>query len=549
MRFELNHDWQGNMAAPRARVGHRAKIQLLLALCTVWLCMGLIGHAPWKPYESKSISIIQDMLIQGHVLAPHAASQRVISEPPLYYWSAAATAQALSPFISTHNAARIATGIWMALTLLLVGMTGRELWGPGVGRQTTFVFMGSIGLIVSAHTLTPAVAALTAVTMGFYALALAMRWPFRAGALLGTAIGIGFLSSGFLAPIIIALSAISLAMVFKNWRTKSYLVVLGIALACALPWLIIWPTLCWQLAPDVLSGWWQSSIDQFSINYQVVVLRIIGWYAWPALPLALWGLWRYRSQLLSKPKFQLILTFLCVSLVVIGFGGNDLQMDALPLLLPLAALAGGSIETLKRGAASALNWFGLMLFGALSFVIWLGWFAMMTGTPAKLQARMQFLSGSNTANFNLLAFVIALAITLVWLFAILRSQHTNRSAVTNWAIGMTMCWTLLMSLWLPWINTAKSYKQVMTSLASVLPKGHACINSKQVGAGQRDLLHYYTGIVAIPLETTQSLSCDLYLIQDNRNGERIEPGQDWKLIWQGKRASERRESFRLFQHI
>ena len=547
MRFELNHDWQGNMAAPRARVGHRAKIHLLLALCAAWLCMGLIGHAPWKPYESKSISIIQNIITQGQILAPKATSQFVISEPPLYYWSAAASAQALSPFISTHNAARLATGVWMALTLLLVGMIGRELWGHGVGRQTTFVFMGSIGLIVSAQSITPAVAALTAVTMGFYALALAMRRPFRAGGLLGTAIGLGFLSSGLLTPIIIALSALSLAILFKNWRTKSYLIVLGIALACALPWLISWPTLCWQLAPDVLSSWWLTSINQFSLNYQIYAFRTLAWYAWPALPIALWGLWRYRSQLLSKPKFQLILTFLGVSLLVIGFGANDFQMDALPLLLPLTALAGGSIETLKRGAASALNWFGLMLFGLIGFVIWLGWFAMMTGNPAKLQARMQFLSGSNTANFNVLAFVVAVAITLVWLFAILRSQHTNRSAVTNWAIGMTMAWTLLMALWLPWINTAKSYQPVMTSLVSALPKNYACINSKRVGAGQRDLLHYYTDIIAIPLETSQRLSCDLYLIQDNRNEEKIEPGQDWKLIWQGKRASERRESFRLFQ--
>jgi hypothetical protein len=49
-------------------------------------------------------------------------------------------------------------------------------------------------------------------------------------------------------------------------------------------------------------------------------------------------------------------------------------------------------------------------------------------------------------------------------------------------------------------------------------------------------------------ETEQRLDCDLYLIQDTRGNEKIEPGPDWKLIWSGKRASERRESFRLFQH-
>lgn len=549
MRFELDHDWHGNMAIPRLRVGHRAKVHLLIVLCAIWLCMGLVGHAPWKPYESQSISIIQDILNKGHRLAPIAASQSVLEEPPLYYWSAAILVKVLSPLLSPHNAARIVTGFWMAITLLLVGMTGRELWGEGVGRQTTFVFMGSIGLVISAHTLTPAVAALTAVAMGFYALALAKRRPFRASILLGFGSGIGFLSAGLLPPLIISLNAIMLPLLFKQWRSKSYAVVLGLSLVAAAPWLTIWPILFWYFAPESFNGWWNFSISHFNSHYHLYFLRIIGWYAWPALPLSIWGLWRYRQQLLAKPKFQLILTFLSITFLVIGFGGDDREIYALPLLLPLTALAGGSVETLKRGAASALNWFGLMLFGLLAFVIWLGWFAMMTGNPSRLQVRMQFLSGSQIAEFNIFAFMIALAVTLIWASIILRSQHTNRSSVTNWSIGMTMTWTLLMALWLPWINAAKSYKPVMLSLGKVLPKNYACINSRNLGEGQRDLLNYYTGAVTLPLETLQRLDCDLYLIQDLRGDTKIQPGQDWKLIWHGKRASERRESFRLFQHI
>ena len=549
MRFELDHDWQGNMAAPRARVGQRAKVHLLLVLCAIWLCMGLVGHAPWKPNESQSISIIQNILTQGHFVAPLAASQTVLDEPPLYYWSAAALAKLLAPLVSTHNAARITSGVWMALTLLLIGMTGRELWGRGFGRQTSFILMGSIGLVVSAHTLMPAVAALTAAAMGFYALALSRRRPFRASAMLGSGIGIGFLSAGLLTPLFVSLTALALPLLFKHWRSKSYAVVLSLSLVSAAPWLVIWPLVCWFLAPASLSDWWQASFLQFGGHYRLYFLRIIAWYAWPALPLAVWGLWRYREQLLSKPKFQLILTFFAMTLLVLGFGADGRDIYALPLLLPLTALAGGSVETLKRGAASALNWFGLMLFGLLGFVLWLGWFAMMTGSPARLKARMIFLSGSQVYEFNLFAFVIALIVTLVWVAAIFRSQHTNRSSVTNWAIGMTMTWTILMALWLPWINAAKSYKPVMMSLNNALPANYACINTRGVGEGQRDLLDYYTGIVALPLEIVQRLDCDLYLIQDNRSDTKIEPGQDWKLIWQGKRASERRESFRLFHHI
>ncbi|HZV61192.1 MAG TPA: glycosyl transferase, partial [Methylophilaceae bacterium] len=173
MAFELEHDWQQNLATPRARIGEKAKTRLLILLCTVWVCIGLLSHQPWKPDEAQSISIINNMLQQGNLAAPIATGENSIANPPLYYLTAAGLATLLSPVLSMHDGARLVTGLWMALTLLLVGMTGRELWGWGAGRQTTFIFLGSVGLVVTAHLLMPEVAALTGVAMGLYALALA----------------------------------------------------------------------------------------------------------------------------------------------------------------------------------------------------------------------------------------------------------------------------------------------------------------------------------------------------------------------------------------
>ena len=87
----------------------------------------------------------------------------------------------------------------------------------------------------------------------------------------------------------------------------------------------------------------------------------------------------------------------------------------------------------------------------------------------------------------------------------------------------------------------------MNSLQQALPKHFACINSHGLGSSQQSLLNYYTHLKAIPLETSQNLNCDLYLIQDDKNREKLEPGEDWTLIWQGKRPAERREYFRLYQ--
>ena len=548
MRFDLDHDWQGNMSTPRAKVGERAKTHLLLILCAVWLLMGLIGHSPWKPYESHTISTIKTILDTGNSIAPTSASSSEIINPPLYYLSAAIVAKILNPILPLHDAARITTGLWMIITLLMIGMTGRELWGKGFGRQTTFVFIGSLGLVLSAHTLMPAVSALTGIATGFYALALAKRRPYRASLLLAAGLSVGFLSTGMQSLTIILATCFVLPCLFSAWRSKSYASVIGLSLLLASPFLLGWPMLCHYLYPEALSQWWVLSQKQFQNSSHLYYLRTLLWYSWPALPLAIWGLWRYRSQLASKPKFQLSMTFFVIAWLVIGMGG-DREVFALPLLIPLTAMAGGSIETLKRGTAGALTWFGLILFGLMSFLIWLGWFAMLTGSPAKIKERLIFLSGMQELNFSVIAFTIAAVVTFIWLFAILRSQHTNRSAATNWAIGMTAVWTLLMSLWLPMIDSARSYQAVFTSLKLALPTKFACMTSNGVGNAQRDLLHYFANVKTLALETNGSLNCDMYLVQDDKSRAKVEPGADWKLIWGGKRVSERRESFRLFQRI
>ena len=300
MAFEIDHDWQGNLATPRARIGEAAKTRLLIILCCIWVCLGLIGHEPWKPNESSSISIIKSMLAGEHLLDPIAVGDTAIKNPPLYYLSAATLSKALSPILNIHDGARIVSGFWMALTLLLTGMIGRELWGEGIGRQTIFIMLSSIGLIATAHLLMPEVSALTGSAMAFYALALAKRRPFRASVLLGTGIGISFMSTGLITAAISLLSAIALPLLFKAWRSKSFAIVLGLASVTLAPWLLLWPALIWHISPSHLSAWWQNQIQFTQLNHLYSV-RTLCWFAWPALPIAAWGVWRFRSSLLFKP--------------------------------------------------------------------------------------------------------------------------------------------------------------------------------------------------------------------------------------------------------
>jgi len=100
MRFDLDHDWHGSISTPSATMGERAKNKLLIVLCAIWLIFGLIGHSPWKPFESESISIIKQVIVDSEWLTPTAASQQVFENPPLYYIAAGLFAKLTSPLLS-----------------------------------------------------------------------------------------------------------------------------------------------------------------------------------------------------------------------------------------------------------------------------------------------------------------------------------------------------------------------------------------------------------------------------------------------------------------
>ena len=548
MRFQLDHDWQGNMSKPRAHVGEAVKTQLLLLLCAIWIVLGLIGHAPWKPLETTGISIVKTIVDGGSLIAPLANGETSLELPPLYYLSAAASAELLSPMLAVHDGARLINILWLTIILLVIGMTGRELWGRGVGRHATLIMIGTIGLIVSAHSLGAEVAGLASLASGFYALALCKRRPWRASGLLGLALGLGFLSYGLMPLMILISTALMLGLLFKTWRTLSFIKVIMTATLIATPLIGSWLFLFHYNQPLLFGKWWQMNLSIFHYHNHQYFLKILIWYAWPAFPLALWSLWRYRLQLISKPKFQLIISFFLCGLIFLGFGASAKDTSALPLLIPLVALAAGSVEHLKRGAASALNWFGIILFGLIGFLIWLGWIAMITGYPPKIKERLQFLSGAYSTSFNWLIFSVAVVISIIWFVVCVRAKQTNRSTVSNWAVGMTFGWSLLMTLWLPLLDSARSYQPVFLGMHQAIPKHYNCINSLRVGQPQRLLVNYYTDITLKPVTNLKQLSCDLYLIQTTRSASNVQPEQEAKLIWRGKRAADRKESFSLYQN-
>jgi len=532
---------------------HRRALWLII-LCTAWMLPGLVGHDPWKPDEAYTFGLIYHIVRSGHWVVPMLAGEPFMEKPPLYYVTAALFARWWSPWLPLQDAARLASGFYMGIVFVFTGLGARELLGRGKGSLAVLVLLGCLGLLVRAHEMITDVALLAGFAVALYGLALAQRRGVLGGVMLGTGVGIGFLSKGLLAPGIIGLIAL-LLLWFRPWRTRRYGLALGVACVAALPWLTVWPFLLYRQSPHLFHEWfWINNLGRFlgfadlgTTAEPAYYLKTLPWYAWPALPLALWTLWhRGRRGGFRQPAVHLPLLAFLVMLAVLGVASDARDVYAMPMLLPLSLLAADAVDTLKRGAASALDWFGFMTFGLFSGVIWLYWIATLTGWPARMAGRAQALQPAYHPVFDPLSFGIALLYTVAWLLLVSRMGRSNRRSVINWAAGLTLMWGLLMTLWLPWINTGMSYRSMIGDLQRALPAHHGCIASRSLGEPQRALLQYYAGIVTRRLEVHPHASCR-FLLQQGFVGEAHLPGRGWREIWEGARPGDRRERYWLYR--
>src|SRR6185312_13473071 len=105
---------------------------------------------------------------------------------------AAASAATLQPLLALHDGARVAIALCLGMTLWLLALAGRELYGAAFRWLPVLVFVGCIGLWDRAHALSPEVGLLPAWALAIYALAMMPRRPVGAGVLLGVSVGIAF---------------------------------------------------------------------------------------------------------------------------------------------------------------------------------------------------------------------------------------------------------------------------------------------------------------------------------------------------------------------
>ena len=527
----------------------------LVILLAIFILAGLVGHEPWKNDDAITIGVTADMLQRGHWLAPHLAD-RPYPDAPLYYWTAAVTGALFSWLLPLHDAIRLASGFWVALTLFLLYRAGRE-WHSAepapheFAIASTLAMAGCLGFVIHAHEAQPMLVAIAGHAAAYWALALLPRKPERATIIFGLGLGLGFLGNGF-APMLALLPVGLAALWLAPNRRKAGLALAGgslLGLAIA----ISWPLLLLALYPSYFWQWLGSEAAQFSHpantwrtawNY----LAMLPWFAWPALPLALWTL-RSKRRFLREPSYLMPLLATIAVWATLSATLEARPSSALLLLPPLALLAAPGVATLRRGAANAFDWFGVMTFSFFCILVWVGWSAMVNGTPERLAARVTKLAPGFTGEFNLLPFVIALAATIAWAWMLTTGQRQRSPwrGLVHWLGGLTALWLLLMNLWLPWIEYGKSYRSIGVAVKAALPAQYGCVIGRNISDGNRALIDYYAGVAVIRDNAAGSNRCNWMLVLRDAKGSRNLELPGWRVATEIRRPMDRSERFVLYQ--
>ncbi len=473
----------------------------------------------------------------------------------LPYWLGAWALQLAPAGLAPDFAVRLPFGLLLALALIstwygtyYLGRTPRAQpvafafggealptdYARAMADAAVLAFVACLGLAQLSHETTPALAQLGFAALLFYGVC---ALPYhRLAPATAIALGVaGLTLSG--APALSVLLGLGSALLHhldsspENPETRptptvrlesGAITLLSITTALVAVPLGLWS---WKIALPVSLADWNG------------LAQLLIWFPWPALPLAAWTAWRWRQHLFSRTVSRHVAMptwFVTVPLLATLCTGSS-DRTLLLALPPLAVMAAFALPTLKRPVAALIDWFTLLFFTGCGIIIWVVWIAMQTGIPAQPAANVARLAPGFTPSFSWIPFSLAVIASIVWAWLVKWRVGRNRAAIWKSLVlpagGAAMCWLLVMSLWMPLLNFAQSYKAlVMRTMLAIDSPG--CVQASMLSTGHVAAFQFYGNLRLTPFSANAdpALACTWLL---------AEPGPDYSpapeidpLVWQ-----------------
>ena len=500
-------------------------------------------------------------------LAPSLVGQAPDGSALLPYWLGAA-AIAIAPAWADHGfVTRIPFALLLALTLAATWYAAYHLARSPQAQPVAFAFGGEaqptdyaramadgavlallacLGLAQLSHETTPALAQLGFTALSLYALSAGgpqgtgLGWKPVCALVLGL-LGLALSGAPFIATCL-GLGAAAIALVEKREADAPtqpgswwWVILAAVALAAASAWALdLWR---WHVrGPDETLRAWRS------------LGRLLLWFAWPAWALAAWTVWRWRRQLRSR-HVALPIWFALVA--VMGTLVTPSPDRTLLLGLPaLGILAAFALPTFKRSFSALIDWFTLLFFSGSAILIWVIWIAMQTGVPRQPAANVTKLAPGFEPSFSALAFVVALTATIAWGWLVLWRVGRHRPAIWKSLVlpasGAALSWLLLMTLWLPLLDFARSYAPLVRQVARLIDQP-GCVETHGLSRAQSAAFQHHGKLV---LQRAGLPAQCPWLIVDNDAVQSLSLAADtrqWKLVATVRRPTDSDENILLFR--
>lgn len=548
---------------------------VLVLLGLFYVVPGFLGRDPWRNEDLAAFGVMLE-LSQSPIrewLTPTLLGETPARAGWLPYWLGAWAIRAL-PFLPAGLAAKVPFALLLGVTLASTWYAVFHLARGHSAQPVSFAFGGeahpidyaramadaawlaliaSLGLAMLAHETSVDPARLACVAVGLHAAArcfstharhpwktVALSWLSSGGLALSGAPGLAMLLG--LLPAVVAVLQSRLGRGSFDFPSAVLLPsAAGAMVAAAAVYGWSWP-----------GGWWHDFPWAYWERYDAwrSLGRLLVWFTWPIGLLALWALWAWRRHW-SSPHW--LLPFLWVLVVLLSTLRDRGSDRTLLLALPaLAALAAFALPTLRRSVTALIDWFALLFFTGGAIIIWTIWIAMMTGTPAKPAANVARLAPNFEPSFMLAGFVPALAVTLAWLGVMAWRVGRHRPAIWKSlvlsATGSTLCWVLLMTLWLPLLNHGMGQRFMSERVAAAVPPGD-CVATFGLSHAQIAGLQYHGGLRVVRAPSALADACSR-LVVDTADYVHLQGAvamDEWRLITKIPRLRDNRDTWMMFE--
>jgi hypothetical protein len=509
----------------------------LLLLCAAYVLPGFVGRSPWKAQDIEAfgymLQIAQPTLGKFSSWLKPTLLGSADSNLALLPYGLGAFFVRLAPSGFEDIFARLPFIGMLITTLAATWFAVYALTRHPAAQPVAFAFGGEakpadyaramadggllallacLGLAQLSHETTPALSQLCFASLLFLGLSTLTRHRLQSAVAITTGM-LGMTLSG--APTLALCLGIGGAIICATAQqdpTQRRLSMLDLGLLALICLLCI-------TTAGALDLWRWRVVPQRMVDLHVLA-KLIAWFTWPAWPLALWSLWRWRGQLSQGwryPHLGLPIWFVMVTVGTTWFTGlsDRALLTSLPAIATLAALA---LPTLKRSLGALIDWFTLVFFSICALTIWVVWFAMQTGSPAAPARNVARLAPEFVTEFSISTFSLALMATIAWVGLV--KWRTGSMPAAIWksmvlpAGGAVLCWLLLTTLWLPLLDYARSYAPLMAKVTQATG-GSLCYQYAGISKAQGAALMHHAHARLLAMQAPQE-DCP-WLVVDRAN--------------------------------